>query len=111
MVALLLVDIQNDYFPGGAMELVGPVEAAENARRLLDAFRQQKRRVIHIQHIATRPNATFFLPGTPGAEIHPLVAPLQDEVVLQKHYPNSFRGPGFMKSWQKPGLPSLSSPE
>lgn len=95
MDALLLIDIQNDYFPGGAMELVDPIEAAEKAKLLLDEFRRQKRLIIHIQHIAIRPNATFFLPGTPGAEIHPLVAPLPNEVVLQKHYPNSFRDTGL----------------
>ena len=32
--ALLLIDIQNDYFPGGRMELVRPLEAARNAREL-----------------------------------------------------------------------------
>ena len=39
---LLLVDIQNDYFPGGKMELVGIGEAATHARVLLDAFRKAK---------------------------------------------------------------------
>jgi nicotinamidase-related amidase len=37
--ALLIIDIQNDYFPGGKMELVGSVEVA--AARLLTAFRKQ----------------------------------------------------------------------
>lgn len=50
--ALLIVDIQNDYFPGGAMELVGAVKAAEKAHTLLVAFRQRSLPVIHIQHIS-----------------------------------------------------------
>lgn len=89
--ALLLVDIQNDYFPGGAMELVGSPEAALQAATLLQAFRRTGRPAVHIQHVATRPGATFFLPGTSGVEIHPSVAPLPGEAVFQKHFPNSFR--------------------
>jgi len=89
--ALLLIDLQNDYFPGGAMALVGSPEAGLQAGRLLAAFRAQDLPVIHIQHIALRPGATFFLPGTPGAELHPSVAPLPGEPVFQKHFPNSFR--------------------
>ncbi|MGE5093615.1 MAG: cysteine hydrolase family protein [Betaproteobacteria bacterium] len=89
--ALLIIDIQNDYFPGGAMENVGAVEAAGRAAKLLAAFRDKSKPVIHVQHIATRAGATFFLPGTPGAEIHESVRPRAGEPVFQKHFPNSFR--------------------
>ncbi|MDP3696193.1 MAG: isochorismatase family protein, partial [Desulfocapsaceae bacterium] len=58
---LIVVDLQNDYFPGGSMELVGIEEAAANAQLLLREFRKAKLPVIHIQHIAARPGATFFL--------------------------------------------------
>jgi nicotinamidase-related amidase len=73
--ALLIVDIQKDYFPGGAMENVGATEAAQQAALLLDAFRRKSLPVIHIQHISTRPGATFFRPDTPGVEIHESVVP------------------------------------
>lgn len=88
---LLLVDIQNDYFPGGAMEVVGAAAAADRAASLMTAFRQQALPVIHVQHIAARPGATFFLPNTSGAEIHASVRPGPGEAVIQKHFPNSFR--------------------
>lgn len=89
--ALLIVDIQNDYFPGGTMELVGSDDAGLRAARLLQEFRSRGWPVVHVQHIATRPGATFFLPGTRGAAIHDCVAPAQGETVVQKHFPNSFR--------------------
>jgi nicotinamidase-related amidase len=38
--ALILIDIQNDYFANGRMELVGSTEAAGAAALLLKAFRQ-----------------------------------------------------------------------
>lgn len=88
---LLLVDIQNDYFPGGKMELEGSVEAGLKAKQLLAYFRDAQLAVIHMQHISASPKATFFLPGTAGVNIHASVVPLKTEPIFQKHYPNSFR--------------------
>ncbi len=73
------------------MPLVGPIEASQQAARLLDWFRQSQRPVVHIQHIAVRPGATFFLPGTPGVDFHPNVQPRPGEPIVQKNFPNSFR--------------------
>jgi nicotinamidase-related amidase len=89
--ALVLIDIQNDYFPGGKMELVGIEQAAKNARGLLQEFKRRERLVVHIQHISTHPGATFFLPGTSGAETNLTVSPEKGEPVITKHYPNAFR--------------------
>lgn len=88
--ALLIIDIQNDYFPGGAMELVGSPEAGAKAAELLEAFRSASLPIIHIQHVALGSNATFFLPNTKGVEIHESVTPLEGETVFQKNHPNSF---------------------
>jgi nicotinamidase-related amidase len=89
--ALLLVDIQNDYFPGGAMALVGSVEAGDQASKLLEAYRRKGLPVIHMQHISKRPGATFFLPDTKGVEIRECVSPREGETIIRKHFPNSFR--------------------
>jgi nicotinamidase-related amidase len=93
--ALVVVDIQNDYFPGGAFPLVGPEEAAAQARLLLDAFRADGGEIVHVQHIWDEPAAAFFRPGTAGVEHHALVAPLEGEPVIQKAHPNSFRETGL----------------
>ncbi len=89
--ALILIDIQQDYFPNGKMEVAGALEAAKKAGALLAYFREKDLPVFHIQHISTRPGATFFLPNTGGIDIHPAVAPLPVETVIKKHFPNSFR--------------------
>lgn len=89
--ALLLIDIQNDYFDHGANPLAASLQASENAQQLLTHFRSHNRDVIHIQHLATRPDATFFIPNTQGADIHCHVQPQTGEKVIVKHYPNSFR--------------------
>jgi nicotinamidase-related amidase len=89
--ALLVIDVQNDYFPGGAMPLSGADDACRMIRLLLERFRADGLPVIYIRHTASRPDATFFLPGTKGAEIHPSIQPLEHEPVIDKHFPNSFR--------------------
>jgi nicotinamidase-related amidase len=89
--ALVVIDIQNDYFENGTMALVDSDNASRNARLLLDRFRADGLPIIYIQHLAARPTATFFLPNTKGAAIHDSVKPLEPEKVIVKHYPNSFR--------------------
>jgi nicotinamidase-related amidase len=98
---LLIVDLQNDYFPGGNMELVGIEEAAENAQVLLKEFRKSKSPVIHIRHISLQPGATFFLPETDGAKINRMVAPQGDEIVVTKNFPNSFRDTALLELLKK----------
>ncbi len=98
---LIVIDLQNDYFPGGAMALAGIEEAAANARILLNAFRKTKSPVIHVQHISARPGATFFLPDTHGAKINELVAPMGKEPVVMKNFPNSFRSSTLLEILKK----------
>jgi nicotinamidase-related amidase len=106
-LALLLIDIQNDYFPGGKMELEGSHAAAQAAARLLAYFRELKLPLFHIQHISLRPGATFFLPNTPGVEIYSGVQPLDGETVIQKHFPNSFRETELLAQLQSKGITKL----
>ncbi|HXR14170.1 MAG TPA: cysteine hydrolase family protein [Solirubrobacteraceae bacterium] len=88
--ALVIVDIQNDYFPGGAHPLHEPERAAASARAVLERFRADGAAVFHIQHIWEGPDAPFMRPGTAGVEIHELVAPLPGEPLIQKDAPNAF---------------------
>lgn len=105
--ALILIDLQNDYFPGGTMELVGAQAAAVQARDLLQSFRRAALPIFHVQHIAHRPGATFFLPGTAGAEIHVAVAPAAGEKLVVKHFPNSFRETTLLDSLRAVGASRL----
>jgi len=89
--ALVIVDIQRDYFPGGKMPLHDPEAAAAKAGDVLAAFREAGDPIIHVQHQAAA-GAPFLEEGTPGAEIMPAVEPRADETVIQKRAPNAFLG-------------------
>jgi nicotinamidase-related amidase len=104
---LIIVDVQNDYFDGGSMELVNMDTAANNCRQLLEEFRRSSSPIFHIQHLATREGATFFVPGTEGCETHDSVKPIDNEVLLTKNYPNSFRETGLDQILREANLSNL----
>jgi nicotinamidase-related amidase len=100
--ALLVIDIQNDYFPGGRYPLVGPLTAAKNAYMLLQCFREHGGHHIHIQHISLEPDATFFIKGDSGSDIHDSAAHFEGEPIVYKHEPNSFLNTNLLevlKGW------------
>jgi nicotinamidase-related amidase len=84
---LLIIDIQNFYFAGGKIPLVGSVEASLRAKALLDAFRAKNLPVIHIRHVPKQDPAT----KDPAYAIHSNVTPAPGEAVVAKCYANSFR--------------------
>ncbi|NWD62567.1 cysteine hydrolase family protein [Pseudomonas sp. IPO3774] len=89
--ALILIDIQNDYFPQGKWPLDGVDAAADKAQQVLQAFRQAGDTVIHVRHEFTSDDAPFFTPGSAGAHLHPKVLNQADEPVVLKHFVNAFR--------------------
>ena len=89
--ALLVVDLQNDYFPGGLWIVNGVEAAADNAARLLALARASGDLVVHVRHEFTTDDAPFFKPGSVGAQIHPKVQNLQNEHVVVKRFANSYR--------------------
>jgi nicotinamidase-related amidase len=106
--ALIIVDIQNDYFPGGRMTLDNINCAADNAARLLAHFRTTDQKTFHIQHTWEDPAAPFFVAGTPGAEIHESVVPRPGESVIVKHFPNSFRESPLLEELHHAGIDDLT---
>jgi nicotinamidase-related amidase len=105
--ALILIDIQNDYFPGGAHALRGMTKAAKKAARLADDFRAAGLPVIHVRHVSLGKGATFFRPDTKGVEFNPLSTPRNGEKIFVKHYPNSFRETGLQEYLDSLGIKKL----
>ena len=100
--ALIVIDVQKDYFPGGKHPLVKPLEAAQKAYMLLQCFREHGGYHVHIQHISKNPNAEFFISGDRGTDIHDSVAHFEGEPIVYKHEPNAFLNTNLLellKSW------------
>lgn len=105
--ALLIIDVQNDYFAGGTHTLYEPEIAGENAGKLLKNARKNDLEIIHIQHIAVNEGADFFLPNTFGAAINDCVTPIEGEKIVVKNYPNSFRETELLKYLQDKNISEL----
>ena len=94
--ALLLIDIQDFYFPGGKSELIGPDKAAANAALLLEKFRKKALLVIHVRHNSE-----------PGGAINKMVTPLQGEKIISKSEVNSFKGTDLQQYLKSQSIDSL----
>lgn len=90
--ALIIVDLQNDYYEGGRWTLHNINQASANAQRVLASAREQGMPVIHVHHEFQIENPPFFAPGTVGAEIHTDLTPITGEVTVLKHKVNAFQG-------------------
>ncbi|WP_417734499.1 cysteine hydrolase family protein [Rosistilla oblonga] len=105
--ALIVVDLQNDYFPGGKWELDGVEAAAVNAARIVAAVREAGGLVVHVRHEFPTQDAPFFAPGSEGAETHASVLPAAKEPVVVKQQINSFRDTELKAILDKAGVESV----
>lgn len=86
--ALLIIDLQNDYFENGKFPLYNTEKVLANIKQLISKSQQQGIQIIHIQHVADSSYgiAPFFNEGTIGVEIHPQIlqsAP-EGKIVIKK---------------------------
>jgi len=102
--ALVLVDIQNDYFEGGMWPVDKMQEVSSNAARLLADAREKGDTIVHVRHEFQSDDAPFFRPGTPGAQTHSSVAPEGDEPTVLKHQPNSFQNTSLRADLEANGV-------
>jgi nicotinamidase-related amidase len=93
--ALIIVDLQNDYFKGGKCELEGTEAATVKAVSLLKRFREKGLPVVHVRHEFPTVDAPFFAPNSEGVKAYPSVQEVEGEPVVVKHQINSFRETGL----------------
>ncbi|MDN5568955.1 MAG: cysteine hydrolase [Paracoccus sp. (in: a-proteobacteria)] len=100
--AILVVDLQNEYWPTGKLPLQGIEAAAANAAKVMHHARTNGDLVVNIRHEA--PGSPIFVPGSEGVEINTAVAPQGDETVIIKNFPNSFRDTGLKELLDQKGI-------
>jgi len=104
--ALIVIDLQNDYFEGGNMALQNIDEVLKNTNKLIQFARKEKYKIYFIQHIAIKEGATFFVPNTKGVKLHKDLD-IQNDVIIEKNYPNSFRDTILQKELEKENINDL----
>jgi nicotinamidase-related amidase len=104
--ALLVIDVQNEYFTG-ALPITHPAGHLEQILRVMDAAREQIPTVV-IQHTFTQPDKPFFQKGTPGWELHPEVAMRPRHVLFEKNLPGSFTSTGLEDWLRERGISTVT---
>jgi nicotinamidase-related amidase len=91
--ALIVIDLQNDYFPGGKFPLWNTGKTLENIESAIAKANAQGIPVIIVQHVAdgSKGIAPFFNEGTAGVAVHPrILAAAPGAPVVIKHFADSF---------------------
>jgi nicotinamidase-related amidase len=92
--ALILIDLQNDYFnsfEGAKWQLHKTEEAAQNALKILTKAREKQMKIIHVRHEFQGDSAPFFVANSKGSQIHHTLTPKEDETQILKHNVNAFK--------------------
>ena len=105
--SLLVIDLQNDYFPGGKFPLWNTDVVLQNIEHAIEKANAQGVPVIHIQHVA-KGVAPFFNEGTPGANIHPrILAAAPNAPVVVKEFADGFEKTTLEETLTKLGVTEL----
>lgn len=89
--ALLVIDVQNEYFaPDGIWPLPDAEAALANIQRLIAAARASGVPVVHITHESLDPRGPVFKPGSRNIEIRESITVLPGERHIVKHFPGAF---------------------
>ena len=90
MKTLLLMDMHNNYFPGGDTEISENEAAWQKACLLLDRFREEGLPVFHVRRVTARPGAAFFRPGAKEDGLPSCAVPRGGEPIILKNHPDAF---------------------
>jgi nicotinamidase-related amidase len=104
--ALIVIDVQNDYFSGGAWALPHAERALLNIRRLIERARERQQPVVFIQHV-TPAGSPVFAKGSRGCDLHAGLDVRPDDPLFQKAHPSSFQGTGLQDFLQQAGVRAL----
>jgi nicotinamidase-related amidase len=106
--ALLVIDVQNEYFPGGALPITHPVGHLTQILKAMDEADRAQVPVVVVRHSFNDPQKPFFQPGTPGWELHPEIAARPHALLVDKNLPGSFTGTQLQPWLEDRGIQTLT---
>lgn len=108
--ALVVIDLQNDYFPDGAFPLWNTDQTLENIEKAIAMAKAKGVSVVHVQHVADSSQgiSPFFNEGTDGVNIHErILAAAPDAPVVKKKFADSFEKTNLEAVLQELGVTEL----
>jgi nicotinamidase-related amidase len=108
--ALIVIDVQNDYFPNGNFPQWNADETLTHIELAIANATKNKVAIIHVQHIANPSNGVspFFNEGSEGVKIHPrILAAAPDAPIVIKRHADGFYNTNLDQILQAQGIQEL----
>ncbi|EKD81668.1 MAG: Isochorismatase [uncultured bacterium] len=108
--ALIVIDLQNDYFPGGKYPLWNAENTLNNVLAAIKTAQAKGVTIIHVQHVAGSKMAVapFFNEGTEGVAIHSkILQAAPDAPVVVKKFADSFHETNLEETLKSLGITEL----
>ena len=87
--ALMLIDIQNEYF-NGKLPVYEANKSLDNILKIIEAAKKNNTKIIVVQHTSNINNASTFVKGTKEWELHNEIKKISYDKHIEKNYPGSF---------------------
>jgi nicotinamidase-related amidase len=94
---LLVIDVQNEYF-SGKLPITYPDGSLEHILAAIDAARSKDIPIVFVQHTAPREDSPTFRKGSDEWKLHPAIANMRPDLLIEKSLPGSFTGT-VLDSW------------
>lgn len=104
--ALLVIDVQNEYF-SGSLPVSYPADSLANILLAMDAARQKRVPVVVVQHTAPQPDSTVFRKGSKEWELHSEIASRTADLLVHKNLPGSFTGTALEQWLHEHGIDTV----
>lgn len=90
--ALIVVDVQNEYFEGGALPISYPPNSFSRIKEAIEEAQKAGILVVFVQHASLKENAGAFVRGSHLWEFHDDIKKLTPDLVIEKNHASSFVG-------------------
>ncbi len=104
-IALLIIDVQNALFSIPNVPIYEAEKLISNIKQVIDKAREKEIPIIYIQHF--QGEGGLLEKGTEGWEIHPEIAPLDGDIIVNKHAPDSFYNTTLQEELKKRNIEKL----
>lgn len=90
--ALIVVDVQNEYFEGGALPITYPPKSFEQIKTAIAEAQKAGDFIIFVQHTSLKENAGAFVRGSHMWEFHDEIKAIKSDLIIEKNHASSFVG-------------------
>jgi nicotinamidase-related amidase len=106
--ALLVIDVQNEYFPGGLLPVSYPQGSMENILNVIETAQLNGVMVIVIQHTAPQPGSKTFVKDSWGWTLHDSIKNNGYDYLIEKNLPGSFTGTNLEDILKENGIDTVA---